>query len=57
MYSNEDLGLDQPQVAALLIMMLAAEISNVGIHFQIPKKWFHMRSISMESSLVLWDQL
>lgn len=37
-YSNKDLGLDQPQVAALLIMMLAAEVSNVGIRFQIPKE-------------------
>lgn len=57
-YSNEDLGLDQPRVAALLIMMLAAEISNVGIRFQIPKKvvsyakYFHGKFIIALGSTV-----
>ncbi|KAH9303046.1 hypothetical protein KI387_014629, partial [Taxus chinensis] len=37
-YSNGELGLDHPHMPALLILMLAAQISNVGICFQIPQK-------------------
>ncbi|GLJ23248.1 hypothetical protein SUGI_0439750 [Cryptomeria japonica] len=37
-YSNGESGLDHPHMPALLILMLAAQISNVGISFQIPQK-------------------
>eukprot|EP01018_Ginkgo_biloba_P031835 Gb_33906 [translate_table: standard] len=37
-YSNVDLGLDHPRLAILLMLILAAQMSNAGILFHIPQQ-------------------